>query len=50
MDRKGICEVGRGEVSGVQSNVPEVVLLFYPIIAMFLGSIWEHNDLRVDGQ
>src|SRR5258707_6889287 len=32
---------------GVQSNVPEVVLLFYPIIAMFLGSIWEHNDLRV---
>lgn len=32
---------------GVQSNVPEVVLLFYPIIAMFLGTIWEHNDLRV---
>jgi hypothetical protein len=24
-----------------------VVLLFYPIIAMFLGAIWEHNDLRV---
>ena len=32
---------------GVQPNVPEVVLLFYPIIAMFLGAIWEHNDLRV---
>jgi hypothetical protein len=32
---------------GVQSNVPEVVLLFYPIIVMFLGSIWEHNNLRV---
>lgn len=32
---------------GVQPNVPEVVLLFYPIIAMFLGTIWEHNDLRV---
>lgn len=32
---------------GVQPNVSEVVLLFYPIIAMFLGAIWEHNDLRV---
>src|SRR5947209_11677955 len=32
---------------GVQPNVPEVVLLFYPLIAMFLGAIWEHNDLRV---
>jgi hypothetical protein len=32
---------------GVQPNVPEVVLLFYPVIAMFLGAIWEHNDLRV---
>ena len=32
---------------GVQSNVSKVVLLFYPIIAMFLGAIWEHNDLRV---
>jgi hypothetical protein len=32
---------------GVQPNVPEVVLLFYPIIAMFLAAIWEHNDLRV---
>lgn len=32
---------------GVQPNVPAVVVLFYPIIAMFLGAIWEHNDLRV---
>ncbi|HJT59523.1 MAG TPA: hypothetical protein VJ761_23645 [Ktedonobacteraceae bacterium] len=32
---------------GVQSGVPAVVLLFYPVIAMFLGAIWEHNDLRV---
>ena len=32
---------------GVQPGVPEVVLLFYPVIAMFLGAIWEHNDLRV---
>lgn len=32
---------------GVQPAVPEVVLLFYPLIAMFLGAIWEHNDLRV---
>src|SRR6266446_3053586 len=32
---------------GVQPGVPEVVLLFYPLIAMFLGSTWEHNDLRV---
>ena len=32
---------------GVQTNVPEVVLLFYPIIALFLGALWEHNDLRV---
>lgn len=32
---------------GAQPNVPAVVLLFYPIIAMFLGAIWEHNDLRV---
>ena len=32
---------------GAQPNVPAVVLLFYPIIAMFLGVIWEHNDLRV---
>ena len=32
---------------GVQPAVPEVVLLFYPVIAMFLGAIWEHNDLRV---
>jgi hypothetical protein len=32
---------------GVQPSVPEVVLLFYPFIAMFLGAIWEHNDLRV---
>src|SRR5947209_14135680 len=32
---------------GVQPVVPEVVLLFYPVIAMFLGAIWEHNDLRV---
>ena len=32
---------------GVQPNVPAVVLLFYPVIAMFLGAIWEHNDLRV---
>lgn len=32
---------------GVQPNIPDVVLLFYPIIAMFLGAIWEHNDLRV---
>ncbi len=32
---------------GVQPNVPEVVLLFYPIIAMFLAALWEHNDLRV---
>jgi hypothetical protein len=32
---------------GVQPNVPEVVLLFYPIIALFLGALWEHNDLRV---
>ena len=32
---------------GVQPTVPEVVLLFYPLIAMFLGAIWEHNDLRV---
>src|SRR2546421_10550094 len=31
---------------GVQPNVPEVVLLFYPIIAMFLAALWEHNDLR----
>src|SRR6266480_5494904 len=32
---------------GVQPGVPEVVLLFYPLIAMFLGAIWEHNDLRI---
>lgn len=32
---------------GAQPNVPAVVLLFYPIIAMFLGAMWEHNDLRV---
>src|SRR6266567_1010077 len=32
---------------GVQPSVSPVVLLFYPIIAMFLGAIWEHNDLRV---
>src|ERR1051326_1267765 len=32
---------------GVQPNVPAVVLLFYPLIALFLGAIWEHNDLRV---
>jgi hypothetical protein len=32
---------------GVQPNVPEVVLLFYPVIAMFLGAIWEQNDVRV---
>src|SRR5581483_7150390 len=32
---------------GVQPNVPEVVLLFYPIISLFLGALWEHNDLRV---
>jgi len=32
---------------GVQPGVPGVVLLFYPVIAMFLGAIWEHNDLRV---
>jgi hypothetical protein len=32
---------------GVQPNVPAVVLLFYPLIALFLGVIWEHNDLRV---
>lgn len=32
---------------GVQPAVPAVVLLFYPVIAMFLGAIWEHNDLRV---
>ena len=32
---------------GVQPGVPGVVLLFYPLIAMFLGAIWEHNDLRV---
>jgi hypothetical protein len=32
---------------GVQPDVPEAVLLFYPFIAMFLGTIWEHNDLRV---
>jgi hypothetical protein len=32
---------------GVQPNVPEVVLLFYPVIALFLGALWEHNDLRV---
>lgn len=32
---------------GVQPNVPAVVLLFYPLIALFLGAIWEHNDLRI---
>src|ERR1051326_5139657 len=32
---------------GVQPAVPEVVLLFYPLIALFPGAIWEHNDLRV---
>ena len=32
---------------GVQPGVPAVVLLFYPLIAMFLGAIWEHNDLRI---
>ena len=32
---------------GVQPVVPGVVLLFYPVIAMFLGATWEHNDLRV---
>lgn len=32
---------------GVQPGVPAVVLLFYPLIALFLGAIWEHNDLRV---
>ena len=32
---------------GVQPAVPGVVLLFYPVIAMFLGATWEHNDLRV---
>src|SRR5947209_18568770 len=32
---------------GAQPTVSAVVLLFYPIIAMFLGAIWEHNDLRV---
>jgi hypothetical protein len=32
---------------GVQPTVPAVVLLFYPVIAMFLGATWEHNDLRV---
>lgn len=32
---------------GVQPSVPGVVLLFYPIIALFLGVLWEHNDLRV---
>ena len=32
---------------GVQPNVPAVVLLFYPLIAFFLGAIWEHNDMRV---
>lgn len=32
---------------GCTPTVPEVVLLFYPFIAMLLGAIWEHNDLRV---
>ena len=32
---------------GCTPTVPEVVLLFYPLIAMLLGAIWEHNDLRV---
>jgi hypothetical protein len=32
---------------GVQPGIPGVVLLFYPIIALFLGVLWEHNDLRV---
>lgn len=32
---------------GVQPNVTELVLLFYPIIAMFLAAIWAHNDLRI---
>lgn len=32
---------------GAQPGVSQVVLLFYPILAMFLGAIWTHNDLRI---
>lgn len=31
---------------GVQTNVPESVLLVYPLIAMFLAASWKQNDTR----
>jgi hypothetical protein len=32
---------------GVSSIMPNIVVLFYPLIAMFLAAMWEHNDLRI---
>jgi hypothetical protein len=32
---------------GVQGGISEVVVLFYPPLALCLGAMWEHNDLRI---
>jgi hypothetical protein len=32
---------------GVQPGIPETILLFYPLLAMFLAALWAHNDLRI---
>lgn len=32
---------------GVQPGIPETILLFYPLLAMFLAGMWAHNDLRI---
>lgn len=32
---------------GVQPGESWVVLLFYPLLAMFMAAAWEHNDLRI---
>lgn len=32
---------------GLQPNISELVILFYPILAMFLAASWTHNDLRI---
>jgi hypothetical protein len=32
---------------GVQMGTSYLVLLFYPVLALFLAALWSHNDLRI---